>query len=77
MGGTCSTYGGKGEAYTGFLWENVRDRDHLGDPGIGGGDKIKMDLQEVGCVGMDGIKLAHDRDRWRALVNAVMSLPVP
>ena len=37
-------------------------------------DNIKMDLQEVGCVGMDWIKLAEVRDRWRTLVNAVMSL---
>ena len=27
-------YGGKGEAYTGFWWGNLRERDHLGDPGV-------------------------------------------
>ena len=48
----------------------------LGRPRRRWEDNIKVDLQEVGCGGMDGIELAQDRDRWRALVNAVMNLRV-
>jgi len=40
-------------------------------------DNIRMDLQEVGCGYMDWIGLAQDRDRWRTLVSALMSLMVP
>jgi len=36
MGGACSTYGRRGEAYTGFWWGNLRERDQLGDLGIDG-----------------------------------------
>jgi hypothetical protein len=48
----------------------------LGRPRFRWEDNIKMDLQGVGCGGVDWIELAEDRDRWRALVNAVMNLRV-
>ena len=48
----------------------------LGRPRRRWEDNIKMDLQEVDCGGMEWIEFAQDRDRWRALVNAVMNLRV-
>jgi len=48
----------------------------LGRPRRRWEDNIKMDLQELECGGMDWIELAQDRDRWRALVNAVMKFRV-
>jgi hypothetical protein len=49
----------------------------LGRPRRRWEDNIKMNLHEVGRGGMEWIDLARDRDRWRALVNAVMTLRVP
>jgi hypothetical protein len=39
-------------------------------------DGIRMDLREIGWRSVDWIQLAQDRDRWRAVVNAVMNLLV-
>jgi hypothetical protein len=48
----------------------------LGRPRRRWEDNITMNLQDVGCGSMDYIELAQDRDRWRALVNAVMNIRV-
>jgi hypothetical protein len=61
---------GRREACIGFWWGN------LGRPKYRWEDNIGMDLQEVGCGGMDWIGLAQDRDSWRVIVNAVMNLRV-
>ena len=49
----------------------------IGRPRLGWEDNIKMDLQEVGCWGMDWIDLTQDRVRWWALVNVEMNLRFP
>jgi len=54
----------------------LRERD-LGTPRRRWEENIKMDIQEVGCGDMNWIKLAQDRERWRALVNAAVNLRVP
>jgi hypothetical protein len=46
----------------------------LGRPRRRWEDNIKMDIREVGCGGMNWIELTQDRDRWQAVVNAVMNL---
>jgi len=47
MGRACSTHGGgRGEAYTGFWWGNLRIRDHLGDPGIDGRIIIRLIIRK-------------------------------
>jgi len=76
IGGTCSAYGGRRGVYRDLVGKPEGKRP-LVRPRCKWEDNIKMDLQEVGCDGMDLIELAQDRDRWWALVNAVMNFRVP
>jgi hypothetical protein len=49
----------------------------LEEPGCRWKDNIKMDVQKVECEDMDWNDLAQDRDRWRALVTAVINVRFP
>jgi hypothetical protein len=72
MGGTCSADGERG-VYR-VLVEKPEEKRPLGRPRGRWEDNIKMDLQEVGFGGVGWIGMAQDRDRWRAIVNAVINL---
>jgi hypothetical protein len=74
--GHVARMGEEREAYR-VLVGKPEGRRPLGRPRRRWLDNIRIDLQEVGCGYMDCIGLAQDRDRWRALVSAVMKIRVP
>jgi len=68
---------GEGRGVYRVLVGKPEGRRPLGRPRRRWEDNIRMDLREVGCGRVDWMELAQDRDRWRALVSAVMNLRVP
>jgi hypothetical protein len=67
---------GRGEVHTWFWWRDLGERNRLKDLGVDGRIILKgSSRREMG--GMDWFDLSQDRDRCRALVNAVINLPVP
>ena len=75
MGGHVARMGERRGVYRVMVGKPEAKRP-LGRPRRRWEDNIKIDLQEVDCGGMEWIEFAQDRDRWRALVNAVMNLRV-
>jgi hypothetical protein len=68
---------GEGRGAYRVLMGKPEGRRPLGRPRLRWEDNTKMDLQEVRWAGVDWIDMAQDRDRWLALVSAVMNLRVP
>jgi hypothetical protein len=77
MDETCSAYGGEESFIQGLWWGKPEGKRPPGRKSRRWEDNIKIDLQELGFRGMDRIDLVQNRDRWRALVNAVMNLQFP
>jgi hypothetical protein len=67
---------GKKEVHTGFWLGDLREGDHLRDPGVDGRIILKWVFKKWD-VDAEWIELAQDRDRWRAVVNAIVNLRVP
>ena len=76
MGGHVERMGDRRGVYRVLVGEPEGKRPH-GRPRRRWKDNIKMDLQEVGCGGMDWIELAQDKETWPALVNEVTNFRVP
>jgi hypothetical protein len=76
MGGSCSTNGGKRNAFR-LLVGKPEEKRPLGRQRRRWVDNIRMDLGEVGWSNVDCIGLAKDRNMWRAVVNSVLNLRVP
>ena len=65
------------EVHTGLWWGDLGEEDHLQDLSVDGRTRVNCILKEYYPKGVDWIDLAQDRDKWRAVVNAVTNLRVP
>jgi hypothetical protein len=76
-GGAYGTYRGQDRCIQGIGGGNLREKSPLGRPRSRWEDNIKMDIQEMGWGVVDWTDLAQGKDKWRALLNAVINTRVP
>jgi len=75
MGGACGTCGGEDECKQSFGWGNVKERDHLEDPGV----DVRIIFKEIlktEWEGVEWIRLVPDRDKWQAVVAMATKIRV-
>jgi hypothetical protein len=63
--------------YSGVWWGNLREREHLGDPGVDGRIILRWIFRKYDLRGMDWLEVAQDMESWRGLASAVMNFPIP
>jgi hypothetical protein len=68
---------GRGEMFIGLWLGGPKVRERWEDPGLGERINVNMDVEEIRIDGANWIRLAQDKDRWRAFVNTVMNVWVP
>jgi len=78
MGRKCRAYGGEESCIQGFVGKNLKEGDHMEDPGIDGRIILRwiFRIEELGWGGHGLIDLTQERDRRQALLNAVLNLQV-
>jgi hypothetical protein len=73
VGGSCGTHG-KGKKSAHGCYRKAEGKRPLGRPKRRWEDGVRLDLTKIGWGNVEWIQLAHDRGRWRAVVNAAMNL---
>ena len=77
MGGACGTYGGRGEAHTGFWWGNLRERDRLEDLCVDEKNNVEWIFSEIRLMVHSGFSRLRISVRWRTVVKAPMNIQGP